>query len=153
MKFKNVIVINDYAYIDGGASQVALSSAMALAGKGHNVVVFSAVAPIVPELVGVNNLTVVCTEQYEILKDPNRLRASIQGVWNLRASQALIELLQNFDPKNTVVHVHLLTKALSSSVVSVALKGVSLLSALYTITLLLVPLAVSITTQSRKSVT
>jgi glycosyltransferase involved in cell wall biosynthesis len=112
----DVIVINDFAETNGGAAQVALASAFGLAQSGHRVTFFAAVAPIA----GVPahpNLTPVVTGQHEIALDPNRLRAAVQGIWNWKAQRALQVTLKDFDPQNTIVHLHGWSKALSSSVV------------------------------------
>jgi glycosyltransferase involved in cell wall biosynthesis len=116
-----IVVLSDFAHVNGGAAQVALSSAAALAGRGHRVVLFSAVGPIADELRrGV--VEVVCTGQQEILADPNRFRAAVQGIWNWRAARALAARLDAMDPARTVVHVHGWTKALSSSVIRAAIR-------------------------------
>jgi hypothetical protein len=39
----NVVIVNDLAYVNGGAGQVALSSARGLADRRHQVTLFSAV--------------------------------------------------------------------------------------------------------------
>jgi len=117
----NVIVINDFAYVDGGASKIALGSAKALAQSGHRVTLFTAVGPVEPDLVEVENLNVICLQQREVADDPNRMRAVIQGSWNVSAQQQMRVLLATLSPSNTIVHVHTWTKALSASVVQAAL--------------------------------
>lgn len=117
--FLNVIIVNDYAYVNGGASMVALNTAILLAGRGHNVILFSAVGPIAEELKRVSNLTVCCLEQHDILGDPNRIRACIQGIWNLKSAKAMKEILGVLSPENTVIHIHTLQKAITSSIIPV----------------------------------
>ena len=34
----NVIIVNDYSYINGGAGEIAVSTALALAERGHEVI-------------------------------------------------------------------------------------------------------------------
>ncbi len=111
----NIVIVNDFAHIDGGAGRVALTGATALADRGHSVHVFSAVAPVMPQLeaAGVN---VICLDQYDIATDPNRLRAAAQGTWNHRAYRAMSQLLETLHPSDTVVHFHVWSKSLSSSV-------------------------------------
>ncbi len=111
-----VIILNDFGALNGGASVVALNSARELAARGHRVTLFTAVAPVDPSLVNVPNLTVTCLGQEEIVNDPNRLRALTQGAWNRPAARAFDELLRTKDPARTVVHAHLWMKALSPSV-------------------------------------
>ena len=116
----NVVIINDNARITGGADKIALNSALELARRGHAVYFLTAVGPIAPELTGMPNLHIVCTDQHEILHDPNRLRAATQGLWNFRSARIAAELLEKLSPQNTVVHLHLWAKALSSSVIRTA---------------------------------
>jgi glycosyltransferase involved in cell wall biosynthesis len=112
----NIFVINDFAHINGGAAQVALSSAVGLAESGHQVTLLAAVPPISADLVH-PNLNVVITQQYEVARDPKRWRAMTQGIWNLKAQKMIRSTLQDADPRNTIIHLHGWSKALSSSVV------------------------------------
>lgn len=120
MRPLDIIIVNDYAHINGGAAKVALQSAMALADRGHWVTVLAAVSPILPEL-HQHGVTVSCTDQRDIARNPNRLQASCQGVWNRAAVAAMRRLLAEKDPRTTIVHIHGWTKALSSSVVREAM--------------------------------
>ncbi len=112
----NIIIVNDFSYISGGADYVALSSAKALAKRGYNVFLFSAVRD-VNKVGNLDGIKLICTEQYDILNDPNRIRSIAQGLWNLKASKQIGKLLDKLSPENTIIHVHSWTKALSSSVV------------------------------------
>ena len=114
-----VIIVNDFAYVEGGASQVALSSASGLGRRGYSVVLFSAVAP--APSVCLEHVKVVCTQQHEVIHDPVRARAAVQGLWNVTAARELRNLLRGLDPLRTIVHVHGWTKSLSSSVIRTAL--------------------------------
>lgn len=114
-----VIIINDFAHIEGGASQVALSSASGLGRRGYSVVLFSAVAPAPSACL--EHVKIVCTQQHEVIQDPVRARAAIQGLWNVTAAKELRNLLRELDPSQSVVHVHGWTKGLSSSVIRAAL--------------------------------
>ena len=111
-----VVILNDFASFNGGASVVALHSALELARQGVRVTLFSAVGPIDATLAGVPNLEVVCLDQEEIVRDPNRLRALVRGAWNRPAARALAALLRTRDPARTLVHAHLWMKALSPAV-------------------------------------
>ncbi len=120
---REFVILCDFADISGGAAAVALQSARALAARGHEVTVFSAVGPVSPALVDVPRLRVVCLGQEEIVKDPNRLRAMTRGMWNRPAAAALREVLRDKDPRRTIVHAHLWMKALSPSVFPVVTRG------------------------------
>ncbi|MCP4704298.1 MAG: glycosyltransferase family 4 protein, partial [candidate division Zixibacteria bacterium] len=117
----DLIIVNDFAHFNGGTAMVALNSTRAMAEAGQKITVFSAVAPI-DEKLNHKNITVICTNQFEIAKDPNRLRAIRQGLWNHSAIQKMSACLDNFDPNRTIVHVHGWTKSLSSSVIHEAVK-------------------------------
>ena len=117
-----VLVLNDYAFISGGASIVAISSARGLAANGVPTTYFTSVEPIDPSLNDVPNLRVVCLGGQEIGHDSNRLRAFTGGLWNQHAWRALDQELAAHDPEDTVVHVHMWTKALSSSVLKLAIR-------------------------------
>ncbi|WHZ15572.1 MAG: hypothetical protein OJF52_002416 [Nitrospira sp.] len=115
----DIVVLNDFGHVDGGASHVALSSAAGLSARGHRVTLLCGVNPIMPEL-RQSAVDVVCTDQFDIAHDPSRLRAGLQGLWNLRSGSAMERVLASLDPGRTVVHLHGWTKCLSSSVVRTA---------------------------------
>jgi glycosyltransferase involved in cell wall biosynthesis len=115
------IICNDFGHVEGGASQVALHSAIGLSDNGCDVHLFCAVPPVSPELLK-SGVKVCTTNQAPILTDNNRIRAVTQGLWNFRSASEMRALLKCSDPKSTIVHVHTWTKALSSSIVRVALK-------------------------------
>jgi glycosyltransferase involved in cell wall biosynthesis len=117
----NIIILNDYAKINGGAAKVAIDSAIGLAKQGHRVIFFTAVGPIDPGLIK-SGVKIIYLQQHDILNDPNRLRAAIQGLWNIVAAKQMADLLRQYSPENTIIHVHGWTKALSSSPIRVALQ-------------------------------
>ncbi|MPZ18550.1 MAG: glycosyltransferase [Luteitalea sp.] len=116
----NIVVATDFAYVNGGASNIALGSAKGLAARGHQVILFSAVGPVAEDLQDVPGLSHVCLDQIDVWRDPNRLRAAARSVWNQAAARHLAEVLAPLDATRTIVHVHSWTKALSSAVVRVA---------------------------------
>jgi glycosyltransferase involved in cell wall biosynthesis len=117
----NILVLNDFGFVNGGASKIALRSAFELSRLGHRVILFTAVGPIDPELEEATGLEVICLNQHDLVNDPNRVQALTQGLWNAIAGDRLKSLLQTLDPAETVIHVHMWSKALSSSVVRAAL--------------------------------
>jgi glycosyltransferase involved in cell wall biosynthesis len=112
---KNIIILNDFDHINGGAAQVAITSANAFAGLGFRVIFFSAV-----DSKGQNDLSEAITRystgQYDILRDPSRLRALRQGIWNSKAAHLLRSVLKELDPAESVIHLHGWMKALSPAV-------------------------------------
>lgn len=117
-----IIILSDFAFINGGNAQVALNTAVDLAQKGYNITLFTAVGPIADFLKNISNLRVICLNQYDILSDPNRVRAIINGLWNFKARREFKILLKNFDIKDTIIHIHSCSKALSSSCIQIANK-------------------------------
>jgi len=111
-----IIVLNDHADIVGGAAQVAISSLNALADAGFDVTFISAVGPVSP-LINQNRVRVVCFNQFDLLGNPSRLDAAIRGIWDSRASKKLGELLSEYDPNDTIIHLHTWVKSFSSSAI------------------------------------
>lgn len=118
---KNIIIINDSAFIKGGAEKVALNSAIELSKRGINVILFSSIGPIDSKLINAG-IKVICLQQYDILNDPSRLRAIKQGLWNNKALNKLREILKQYSPSDTIIHFHSWTKALSPSIFSATAK-------------------------------
>lgn len=109
-----VVVVNDFDYIQGGASKVAIDTANILYNKGIDVIYFSAVHQD-------NNYqfkTISCN-QTECLK--SGISGSLRGINNKLAAKKLSKLLDTLDSESTIVHIHGWTKALSSSVFKVAI--------------------------------
>ncbi|MFO0773160.1 MAG: glycosyltransferase family 4 protein [Nitrospiraceae bacterium] len=111
-----IVVINDFAHVEGGASQVAIASAIGLAQRGHAVTFLAAVGPADAGLRD-SAVRVELTGQHAIATDPSRVRAIWQGLWNPTAARRLAAILDAVGNQDTVVHLHGWTKALSSSVV------------------------------------
>jgi glycosyltransferase involved in cell wall biosynthesis len=114
-----VVVLSDFASVNGGAAQVAVLGARALAARGCRVVFVAGGGPVAPALaaegVKVRHLGM------RPVWDRNRLAAAGSAVWNLRAGAELARLLATLDPAATVVHAHQWTKSLSPSVFAAAL--------------------------------
>ena len=116
----NIVVVSDFAYVNGGNAAVALSSAVGLAQQGHSVTLFAGTGPVDPRVQS-SPITVLCTDQQPIGDDPLRARAMVQGIWNVKASRMMGRVLDHMDLRRTVVHFHGWDKVLSSSVVRTAL--------------------------------
>lgn len=118
-KIKNVVIINDFNYIQGGASKVAIDTAKILKEQGIRVFFFAAVNK---ENEKINGVKYISTNQQEALKEKNKIKGAINGIYNLKAKKDLKKLLNTLNKENTIIHVHGWTKALSSSVFDIAFK-------------------------------
>lgn len=119
----NIIIINDYAFVNGGASNVALNTTKALAKRNYKVILFSGVGPVDKSLLEMDNIKIICTEQKDILNDDNRIRAAINGIWNHKAARMLDIVLKGLNQNDTIIHIHSISKCLSTSVIKVAKKN------------------------------
>jgi glycosyltransferase involved in cell wall biosynthesis len=115
-----IIVVNDYGYVNGGASQVALSSLNALADAGHEVVFVSSVQP-VDKSIDPKKVEIVNFGFEDLLNNPSKLNAAINGLWDFRCAKLFGVILDKCTPDNTIVHFHSWTKSLSASVIREAL--------------------------------
>ena len=113
---RNVVIISDLPNIDGGAIAVAVDTACLMAQYGLNVFFFSGEGEPAPRLLSSSNIKIINTGQKHILRDKNRLRAFVNGIYSLSAARVLRNLLGTLDMEQTVVHVHSWTRVLSPSV-------------------------------------
>jgi glycosyltransferase involved in cell wall biosynthesis len=109
----NVVVLNDFCHVQGGASKVAIDEAVALAASGVDVTFLGAVGPICDALCDAP-LRVVCLDQPELADAVRHPGAAMRGLWNRAANAALRDLLAPLDPKRCIVHLHGYTKALTA---------------------------------------
>jgi glycosyltransferase involved in cell wall biosynthesis len=117
---KNIVIVNDFGSINGGAAQVAIHTALGLARLGYRVYYFCAVPPVDRELAANSNIQVVCTQQADLLSSGSRFLAALQGLWNRKSARQFGQLLATLSPEETVIHVHGWTKALSHSILYAA---------------------------------
>ena len=118
-KIKNIVIINDFNYIQGGASKVAIDTANLLSNE-YNVYFFCGDSKQSSTLK--KNIKMICTNQGEALKDKNKLRGIINGIYNFKAKKELKKVLLTLDKNETIIHVHGWTKCLSSSVFDISWK-------------------------------
>ncbi len=112
-----ILVLSDYAFTKGGAERVAILSSTGLAGRGHEVVFFSAVGPVCKELKEAPVKDIITLGQKDILDNPYKLKAMFSGIYNRQAVSRLKKLLVEWKPD--IVHLHGLSKALSWAPVNV----------------------------------
>ena len=114
-----VIVLSDYGYVSGGAAQVAIRSLNGLAEAGLDVVFVTSVGPVDPSI-DRTLVKVVNFGFHDLLGNQSRIQAAVRGIWDSRCANLLRELLLNYDPEDTIVHLHSWVQSLSSSVVQAA---------------------------------
>jgi peptidoglycan/LPS O-acetylase OafA/YrhL/glycosyltransferase involved in cell wall biosynthesis len=114
-----VLVMNDFCYVQGGASKVAIDEAISLARAGIRVVFLGAVGPVCPELRAAP-LTVDCLDQRELLSVGRHPSVALQGIWNLKAAARTRAILKALPRDRTIVHLHGYTKALTTSPIRIA---------------------------------
>lgn len=119
MNVKTVVIVNDFNYTQGGASKVAIDTARILNEENIKVIFFSAVNK---EDEKIDGIEYVSTNQNEALKEKNKIKGALNGIYNFKAKKELKKLLKTLDKDTTIIHVHGWTKALSSSVFDVAFK-------------------------------
>jgi len=110
----NILMLNDFCYVQGGASKVAIDEAISLARSGNNVIFLGAVGPPCAELCG-SAVTVECLDQNELLDVGRRPFVALQGIWNIKAARRMRAILDRLPRDRTVVHLHGYTKALTVS--------------------------------------
>src|SRR5947199_402834 len=125
-----IVLCLDHAFVSGGQAKVAFDSAVGLKQAGHRPIVFAAAGP-VDEALTAAGVEVVCLGQNDLLGNPSRIAAAVQGTWNRRAADELGRLLGSCPRDRTIVHVHGWAKALSPAIARpIAQSG---LPAVYTI--------------------
>ncbi len=110
-----VVICVDHASISGGQAKVAVDSAVGLKRHGHRPIFFAAAGPVAPELEAAG-VEVICLGQKDLLGNPSRVAAAVQGTWNSKAGAALGKLLGSLPRDTTIVHVHGWAKALSPAI-------------------------------------
>src|SRR5262245_5765425 len=115
----SVVVLNDFSYVQGGASKVAIDEALALRRAGCDVTFIAAVGPAQGEM-SEAGIRIHSLGQPELLQAARHPGAVLRPIWNRTAFALTQEVLTRHDPRRTVVHLHGYTKALSTSPVVAA---------------------------------
>lgn len=118
-KIKNILIINDFDYTQGGASKVAIDTANLLCND-YNVYFFSGDSSENSNLS--KKVIKICTCQGEALKNKNKLIGAVNGIYNFKAKKMLKQVLIKLNSEETIVHIHGWTKCLSSSVFDICWK-------------------------------
>ena len=121
-ELKNIVIVCDYAFFEGGAANVAMQSVLAFAKYTDlNLYCFAGSGEPCEELKK-SRANVIALKMPDLLGNRNRIDALIKGIYNKKAGDELEKLLLTLDKKSTVVHIHTWTKVLSSSVFNVCEK-------------------------------
>jgi glycosyltransferase involved in cell wall biosynthesis len=114
MDVRSVIVLNDFCQVQGGASRVAVDEAIALSARQQDVTFLGAVGPVCQELRAANVKT-VCLDQPELADAVRHPGAALRALWNQQAYRATQALLATKHRRQTIVHLHGYTKALTTA--------------------------------------
>ena len=120
---KNIVIVSDFANINGGGVAVAIETASLLAESGYNVYFFTGNGEPDKKLTTHKNIKIISTGQYDILNDKNRIRAMLNGIYNFRAGKIFRQLLSTLDKNETVIHIHQYIKLLSVAILREAYKA------------------------------
>ncbi|PZO04357.1 MAG: glycosyl transferase family 1 [Hyphomicrobiales bacterium] len=113
-----VVIVSDFASVNGGAAKVAIESARGLAEAGVDIVLACAIGP-VSERLHHPRIQVEMFRGEEIWKVGSKFAAARQGIWNAPAHAFLSALLSR-QPAGTLVHLHQWTKAFSPAAIAAA---------------------------------
>lgn len=111
---RHIVIVNDYAFINGGAGKIAIATAIGLAERGEDVFFFSSVGPVCDEL-KTSKVKTICLGQQDI-NHKSKWKVLTEGINNILARKKFKELLDSFESDEVIVHIHSWTKALSSSI-------------------------------------
>lgn len=117
-----IVIVNDYARIQGGAAKIAILSAVAFAQRGYEVEFLAGGGPIGPELAGEPRIKVTCLDEVAHNRDPKKLRGMVRGLYFSKGAKAMRDILGRSDRKDTVVHFHTFRDVLTASVAHMAAK-------------------------------
>lgn len=116
---KNIIVINDFSYEQGGATKVAIDTANMLIKKKFHVAFISALSHNNSDALDMSIERYSLENGMEFKNYDNKIKGLIDGIHNFEFTKLVAKVLKKFDPKDTVVHVHGWTKGCSASFFSI----------------------------------
>ena len=116
---KNIVIVCDYAFFEGGAANVAIQSVLAFAQYTNlNVFCFAGNGEPCEQLKN-SAAHVISLGMPDLLNNRNRVDAFVKGIYNRKAEKEFKKILVKLDRKETIVHIHTWTKVLSSAVFKV----------------------------------
>lgn len=115
----NIVIVCDFGSVNGGAANVAITSARGLAEAGVAVSFVCAVPPVSP-LLDHPAIKVHLLAFESVWERRNPFAAASQGIWNAGAAKGLQGVLEPLARERTIVHIHQWSKAFSPSVLGAA---------------------------------
>ena len=117
---KNIIIASDYAFYQGGAANVAIETAIALAqNSDFNIYFFAGNGKPCDDLLE-NRIKIVALNYPDLLGNPNKIDAFCKGIYNFDVERRFKKEYGNLNSNETIVHIHTWTKVLTSAVFSAA---------------------------------
>ena len=114
MAVRSVVVLNDFCHVQGGASRVAIDEAVALKSAGLDVTFLGAVGPIAPELSAAGSGRSACDSRN--CSTPTGIRKHCcRRCGTAMPTGQRNSLLETLDRRQTIVHLHGYTKALTTT--------------------------------------
>ncbi len=112
-----IVIVSDYAVVNGGAAKVALMSAQSLAERGHEVLFVGGSGEAEALFCNVPGLTIETYGMPSNHEIPIRQRLSL-ALWNPEVDRRVRKSLAGYSTKDTVVHIHSYRDVLSVSAVT-----------------------------------
>ncbi len=112
---KTVILVSDYAEINGGAAKIAIVSALGLAEAGFHVVFFAGSGNTDSLLMEHKNIEVFNLHLPDLLGG-NKFKMFFNGICNRFVKKEFEKILESVDLDNAIVHIHSWVKVLSPSI-------------------------------------
>lgn len=120
MSLKNIIIVSDYAYPEGGATNVAIKTALLLSQFSEfNIFFFSGCGKVCDELLS-SKVNCISLGLPDILHNSSKLSAIKNGIFNTEVENEFKNYLKTFLPSETIIHVHTWTKVLSSAIFKIS---------------------------------
>ena len=116
---KNIVIVCDYAYVEGGAAKVAINTAVSLSKYNDTNVYFFAGSGEPCEELLASKVHIKSLKMYDLLGNPSKINAFINGIFNVEAGTQFESFIRQIGIEDTIVHIHSWTKVLSSAVFDV----------------------------------
>lgn len=111
MNVKNVIMISDYTYVEGGAAKVAIDTANLLAQKVNCIFISPSYKN---KSILSEKVLLYTSEQGDCISNSNKIKGLKNGIRNKKFANLVKKVLDMYNPENTIVNIHGWTKACSA---------------------------------------